>query len=230
MSKFFFGAFFVFCSSDLFQWGCLTIKNNAQKEHYVNEDIKTLGFAPSKVVRVIGSEGEQLGLMQLSQAQNTAYDNGLDLVLIAQQADPPVCKIIDYGKFRFERDKKEKEAKKKQQVADIKEVQLSCRIDTNDFNTKANHARRFLTGGDKVKVLVRFKGRMMSHQEIGRELLDRFAAACEEVGSIDKAPILEGRSLVMFLAPLKASEKAAREKAKAAEAAEKAAEAPAEEA
>lgn len=221
MCRNFFSAHFLFLTdNDHISWGCLTIKNNAQKEHYVNEDIKTLGFAPSKVVRVIGSEGEQLGLMSLSQAQNAAYDSGLDLVLIAQQADPPVCKIIDYGKFRFERDKKEKEAKKKQQVADIKEVQLSCRIDTNDFNTKANHARRFLTGGDKVKVLVRFKGRMMSHQEIGRELLDRFAAACEEVGTIDKAPILEGRSLVMFLAPLKASEKAAREKAKAAEAAE----------
>ena len=204
--------------------GALFIKNNSQKEHYVNEEIRSLGFAASKVVRVIGAGGEQLGLMSLSDAQERAYDNGMDLVLITQQADPPVCKIIDYGKFRFERDKKEKEAKKKQQIADIKEIQLSCQIDTNDFNTKVNHARRFLTNGDKVKVLVRFRGRQMSHQELGYELLARFTEACADLGSIDKPPVLEGRSVAMFIAPLKASEKLAREKARAqaeAEASEK---------
>lgn len=155
------------------------------------------------MVRVIGPDAEQMGLLSLVNAQNAAYDRGLDLVLIAPQADPPVCKIIDYGRFRFERDKKDKEAKKKQQIIEIKEIQLSCHIDTNDFNTKANHARRFLTDGDKVKVIVRFKGRQMSHLEIGRGLLTRFTEACADVGNVDKAPLLEGRSIIMFLGPIK---------------------------
>ncbi len=157
------------------------------------------------MVRVIGPDSEQMGLLSLINAQNAAYERGLDLVLIAPQADPPVCKIIDYGRFRFERDKKDKEAKKKQQVIDIKEIQLSCHIDTNDFNTKVNHARRFLISGDKVKVIVRFKGRQMSHLDIGRGLLTRFTEACVDIANIDKAPLLEGRSLIMFLAPIKQS-------------------------
>ena len=110
---------------------------------------------------------------------------------------------MDYGKFRFERDKKDKENKKKQQKVDIKEVQLSCKIDTNDFNTKVNHAKRFLTDGNKVRVVVRFKGRQMAHQEIGAELLERFAAAVSELGSMDKKPVLEGRNLAMFIVPVK---------------------------
>lgn len=157
-----------------------------------------LGFAPTKIVRVIGPTGEQLGLLTVAAAQNNAYDKGLDLVMITAQADPPVCKIIDYGKFRFERDKREKEAKKKQQVMNLKEIGLSCKIDTNDFNTKVNHARRFLTGGDKVKVIVKFKGREMSHLDVGRELLQKFREACEDIGSVDKAPNLEGRSMSMI--------------------------------
>lgn len=161
-----------------------------------------LGFAPTKIVRVIGPTGEQLGLLTVAAAQNNAYDKGLDLVMITAQADPPVCKIIDYGKFRFERDKREKEAKKKQQVMNLKEIGLSCKIDTNDFNTKVNHARRFLTGGDKVKVIVKFKGREMSHLDVGRELLQKFREACEDIGSVDKAPNLEGRSMSMFITPL----------------------------
>lgn len=172
----------------------------------INEEIDAIaGFGPSKVVRVVGPEGEQLGLMQLSAARNTAYDRDYDIVLIAPQAEPPVCKIMDYGKFKFERDKKEKEAKKKQQTVEIKEIQLSCHIDVNDFNTKANHAIRFLKEGNKVRVLVRFKGRQMAHQEIGRELLARFEEHCSEVGSPEKQPMLEGRSLLMVLAPLKAT-------------------------
>lgn len=182
--------------------GCLTIKNNNAKEHVVNEEIKSL-FPASKQFRVIAGDGEQLGLMTYMTAQNTAYDRGLDLVLIAQQADPPVCKIIDYGKFRFERDKREKEAKKKQQIMDIKEVQLTCQIDVNDFNTKVKNARRFLSAGNKVKVGIRFKGRQMSHTEVGRELLDRFRAGCEELCTMDKAPVLEGRTMTMFLTPVK---------------------------
>lgn len=146
-----------------------------------------------------------MGLLSLANAQNAAFERGLDLVLIAPQAEPPVCKIIDYGRFRFEKDKKDKEAKKKQQVIDTKEIQLSCHIDTNDFNTKLNHARRFLTSGDKVKVSVRFKGRQMSHIEIGRDLLTRFNEACADIANVDKVPKLEGRSLTMFLAPIKQS-------------------------
>lgn len=181
--------------------------NNSDREYYVNDELKTvLGFAPSKTVRVVGPTGEQMGLLTLSAALNSAYESGLDLVLMAAQADPPVCKIIDYGKFRFERGKREKEAKKKQQIMETKEIQLSCQIDTNDLNTKVNHARRFLTGGNKVKVIVKFKGRQMSHVDVGRELLDRFYAACEDLGNVDKKPVLEGRFMTMFITPLKKSE------------------------
>ncbi len=170
----------------------------------INEDIFQIqGFSQTKQVRVIGSDGEQLGVIALSNALNIAYDSGFDLVLIAPQGDPPVCRIMDYGKFRFERDKKEKEARKKQQVIDIKEIQLSCHIDVNDFNTKVNHALRFLGNGDKVRVMVRFKGRQLSHPELGTELLEKFEKACEGKGSVEKAPAMEGRSMIMFISPLK---------------------------
>jgi len=124
-------------------------------------------------------------------------------VLMSAQAEPPVCKIMDYGKFRFDRDKKEKEARKKQKVIEVKEIQLTCLIDVNDFNTKVNHARRFLTDGNKVKVMVKFKGRQMSRQDVGKELLERFKGACADLGSPEKAPILEGRNMIMFIAPAK---------------------------
>ncbi len=184
---------------------CFTIaaKNNS-KEMTINEEITQLqGFSASKQVRVIGSDGEQLGVIALSTAQNMAYDRGYDLVLIAPQGEPPVCRIMDYGKFKFERDKKEKEARKKQQVVDIKEVQLSCHIDVNDFNTKVNHALRFLGNGDKVRVMVKFKGRQLSHPELGIELLKKFEQACAEKGTVDKAPAMEGRSMLMFISPIK---------------------------
>ncbi len=185
----------------------------------INEAINQLqGFTRTKQVRVIGADGEQLGVIALSTAQNMAYDKGLDLVLIAPQGEPPVCRIMDYGKFRFERDKKEKEARKKQQTVEVKEVQLSCRIDVNDFNTKVNHALRFLGNGDKVRVMVKFKGRQLSHPELGAELLKKFEQACAEKGSVDKAPAMEGRSLVMFISPLKpTSAKQKAEKAAPAE-------------
>ena len=155
------------------------------------------------MVRVIGASGEQLGIITLSTALDTAYNDGLDLVLMSAQSTPPVCKIMDYGKFCFDRDKKKKEAKKKQQRVDIKEVQLSCKIDVNDFNTKANNAKRFLKSGNKVKVLVIFRGREMAHQEVGRNLLDKFAADVSEFGTIDKAPLMEGRSMTMLISPVK---------------------------
>ena len=177
------------------------IKTNS-KELTINEGI---GFPDSKVVRVIGIEGEQVGMLRFGEALDLAYDKGVDLVLIAPQADPPVCRTMDYGKFRFERDKKEKEARKKQQVVEIKEIQLSCRIDTNDFNTKLGHARRFLTGGDKVRVVVKFKGRQMTHLDIGRDLLAKFEEECKDVGTVEKRPVLEGRAMSMMIVPLKAS-------------------------
>ena len=167
------------------------------KELLINEEIK------AKEVRVIGPDGETLGIMSASAALSTAYDQGYDLVLMAPQATPPVCRIMDYGKYKFERDKKEKEAKKKQQVIELKEIQLSCRIDTHDFETKLRHARRFLEGGNKVRVVMRFKGREMSHVGIGQEIMKKFEDACQDLGAADKAPVLEGRFMSMVLTPLK---------------------------
>ncbi|MFA5561950.1 MAG: translation initiation factor IF-3 [Eubacteriales bacterium] len=154
-------------------------------------------------VRVVGPDSEQLGVMKLEAAKNYAYGQGLDLVLIAPTAAPPVCRIMDYGKFRFEREKKEKEAKKKQQIVKIKEVQLSCRIDTHDFNTRVNNAKRFLADGDKVKVVIRFRGREMTHMEIGREVLRQFQEALAEYASVEKYPLVDGRNMIMVMAPIK---------------------------
>jgi translation initiation factor IF-3 len=164
----------------------------------LNEDIT------AKEVRLIGPEGETLGIMSSAKALEMAYDRGLDLVMMAAQATPPVCKIMDYGKYCFERDKREKEARKKQQTVELKEIQLSCRIDTHDFETKARHALRFLSEGNKVRVVMKFKGREMSHMNIGREVLERFEAACQEAGTVDKKPVLEGRFMSMVISPVKA--------------------------
>ncbi len=169
------------------------------KETPINEEIK------AKEVRLVGTDGEQLGIMSSDAALKMAYDKGLDLVMMAAQAEPPVCRIMDYGKYRFDKVKREKEAKKKQQTVELKEVQLSCRIDTHDFETKVNHATRFLTGGNKVRVVVKFRGREMSHMEIGRELLDKFAQSVAEIGTVDKKPAVEGRFMSMIIVPVKAS-------------------------
>ena len=171
--------------------------NISAKELLINEEIK------AKEVRVIGEDGESLGVMSPDKALAMAYDQGYDLVLMAPQAVPPVCRIMDYGKYRFERDKKEKEAKKKQQVIEIKEIQLSCRIDTHDFQTKLKHAQRFLSEGNKVRVVMRFKGREMSHIAIGQEIMTKFIEDCSELGSSDKAPVLDGRFMSVTLTPLK---------------------------
>ena len=154
-------------------------------------------------VRVVSSDGEQLGLMSAKDAQEMAYAKNLDLVKIAPQAKPPVCKIMDYGKYKFELSKKEKENRKNQKVVNIKEVQLSPSIDTNDFNTKCNHAIKFLKKGDKVKVMVRFRGRELSHSQIGFTLLEKFAEQAKEAGTVEKPAKLEGRNMTMFLAPIK---------------------------
>ena len=171
--------------------------NISAKELLINEEIK------AKEVRVIGEDGESLGVMSPDKALAMAYDKGYDLVLMAPQAVPPVCRIMDYGKYRFERDKKEKEAKKKQQVIEIKEIQLSCRIDTHDFQTKLKHAQRFLSDGNKVRVVMRFKGREMSHIAIGQEIMTKFIEECSELGNSDKAPVLDGRFMSVTLTPLK---------------------------
>ena len=168
------------------------------KEMTINEEIKF------KEVRVVGVEGEAIGIMSSDAALKMAYDQGYDLVLMAPQAQPPVCRIMDYGKYRFERDKKEKEAKKKQQTVELKEIQLSCRIDTHDFETKARHAVKFLESGNKVRVVMRFKGREMSHVGIGQEIMKKFQDTCSEVGSVDKAPVLDGRIMSMVISPVKA--------------------------
>ena len=150
---------------------------------------------------MIDADGSQLGIMSSRDAQRVAAEKNLDLVKIAPQAVPPVCRIMDYGKYRFEQAKREKEARKNQKVVEIKEERLSLNIDTNDFNTKVNHALRFLKDGNKVKVSLRFRGREMAHQQLGDTLMTRFAEACAELGSVEKIPKLEGRSMIMFLAP-----------------------------
>ena len=152
---------------------------------------------------MLDENGEQLGIMDLDSAKKYAYDRDLDIVLIAPQAKPPVCRAMDYGKFRYEQDKKEREAKRKQQIVELKEVQLSCRIDKHDFDTKAGRAKKFLDSGNKVRVSLRFKGREIAHPEIGEEMLERFAEAVSESGSIEKKPKLEGRQMIMFISPLK---------------------------
>lgn len=169
--------------------------NISNKEIQINEEIR------DKELRVIGSDGVQLGILSLSQAMNIAIDKNLDLVKIAPQAKPPVCKIMDYGKYRFEQAKREKEARKNQHIVDIKEVRLSLNIDTHDFNTKLANALKFMKKGDKVKVSIRFRGREMGHPEHGYNAMNRFAQACAEVAVVEKPPKLEGRSMLMFLAP-----------------------------
>ena len=150
---------------------------------------------------VIDADGSQLGIMPTRQALQIAAEKGLDLVDIAPQASPNVCRIMDYGKYRYEQAKREKEARKNQKTVDIKEVRMSMNIDTHDFETKINQAVKFLQGGDKVKVSVRFRGREMAHTELGRELLDRFKDAVSECGAIDKPAKMEGRSMAMFISP-----------------------------
>ena len=167
----------------------------AKLVHELNEEIN------DKEVRLIGSEGEQLGIMSSAEALKIADEQGLDLVKISPQAVPPVCKLMNYGKFRFEQSKREKEAKKNQHVVEIKEIRMSPGIDVGDFNTKLKNAQKFVADGNRVKVSVRFRGREMAHTEIGKDLLDRFAEQCAEVANLDKPAKLEGRMMSIFLSP-----------------------------
>lgn len=150
-------------------------------------------------MRVVGENGEQLGVMPAKDAMKMAREANLDLVKIAPTAKPPVCKIIDYGKYRYELARKEKEAKKKQKTTDVKEIRLSPNIDENDLNTKANQARKFLSKGDKVKVALRFRGREMAHMSMNRQILDKFFERLEDIAIVEKPAKLEGRSMIMFL-------------------------------
>lgn len=159
----------------------------------INEQIR------DKEIRLIGENGEQLGIMSAKEAFKLAQEAELDLVKIAPTAKPPVCKIIDYGKYKYEMLRKEKEAKKKQKITDVKEVRLSPNIDVNDLNTKANQARKFLSKGDKVKVSLRFRGREMAHMNASKQILDDFFSKVEDIAVIDKPAKVEGRSMIMFL-------------------------------
>ncbi len=170
-------------------WRCKVIS-----DLMINEQIR------DREVRVIGEDGEQLGIMSSREAMRLAEEAGVDLVKIAPTAKPPVCKLVDYGKFKYEQTRKEKEAKKKQKVIDVKEIRLSPNIDTNDLNTKVNAARKFLTKGDKVKVTLRFRGREMAHMQNSKHILIDFGESLSDIAVVEKEPKVEGRSMTMFLA------------------------------
>ena len=176
----------------LFALEALTIAND---NHEINEEIL------DSEIRLIGENGEQLGIMSAEEALKIAEEHGYDLVKIAPNSTPPVCRIMDYGKFRFEQTKKEKEAKKNQRTIEIKEIRMGPSIGDNDFNTKLKNGMKFLSDGDRLKVSVRFRGREMAHTEIGVELLNTFAEKCAEIAVLDKAPKLEGRNMSVFLSP-----------------------------
>ncbi len=159
----------------------------------VNEDIR------SHKVRLVDDDSEQVGIVDIREARERAEDRGLDLVEVAPNADPPVVKIMDYGKYLYEQKKKEKEAKKKQHTIEVKEVRFRPQIEEHDFNTKVGHIRRFLEGGDKIKVTVFFRGREMEYQQFGRELLERVIEKTEDIAKVDKPPSMEGRQMVMYL-------------------------------
>ncbi len=174
-------------------WRCVNISS---KELAINEAIKF------KEVRTISADGSQLGVISVAKALEAAYAADLDLVCISPNAEPPVCKIMDYGKYRFEQAKREKEAKKNQKVIDIKEIRLTgVGIDTHDFETKANHAVRFLKDGDKVKFSIRFRGRELGHPDKGYDIMNRFAEYCSDVAVVEKPAKMESRNMFMFLAP-----------------------------
>lgn len=171
-------------------WRCLDIK-----ELQINEEIR------EKEVRLIDDKGNQVGVVPKSRALDMAFESKLDLVKVAANSKPPVCRIMDYGKYRYDMIKKEKEAKKKQKVINIKELRLTPNIESHDLNTKANQAIKFLKDGDRVKVAVRFRGREMGHTEIGKVVLEDFVNLISEHGVVDKKPKMEGRNMVMFLSP-----------------------------
>ena len=172
-------------------------KNNNQKKDLVNGDIRF------PEVLVIDENGKQLGIMSSREAQFKANERDLDLYCAAPDAKPPVCKILNYGKFRYEREKKIKDGKKKQHVVEIKEIQLTPQIGSHDMDTKAKNASKFIQAGNKVKVVVRFRGRQMTHLEVGQEVMDKFIALLSDISSVEKASYMEGRSMIAMLTPKK---------------------------
>ena len=180
-----------------FLYFVLEVLTIAKLDHQINEEIR------DKEVRLIGADGTMLGIMSAAEAQKMADALNLDLVKISPNAVPPVCKIMDYGKFRFEQIKKEKEARKNQRVVEIKEIRMSPGIDTNDFNVKVKNAMKFLRDGNRVKVTVRFRGREMAHTNIGEQLLIKFSQDCSELAGMEKNPKLDGRHMSIFLSPKK---------------------------
>ena len=172
---------------------CFLMEGKTISELMINEQIR------DREVRVIDADGEQMGIMSSAEAMRIAEEAGLDLVKIAPTAKPPVCKIVDYGKYRYELARKEKEAKKKQRTIEVKEIRLSPNIDTNDLNTKINAARKFLSKGDRVKITLRFRGREMAHMANSKHILDDFAQALADISVMEKAPKVEGRAMTMFL-------------------------------
>ena len=171
---------------------------NISKDYLINEEIR------EKELRLVGSDGEQLGVVSSAEARRVAEENDLDLVMISPNAKPPVCKIMDYGKYIYEQSKKEKEAKKKQKVVSIKEIRVSLTIEEHDIDIKAKNARKFLLDGDKVKITVRFRGREMELAHIGQKILDNFATKLDDVCLVEKKPKKEGRNMTMVLGPKKA--------------------------
>lgn len=172
----------------------------SKQSHQINEEIR------DKEVRLVSDDGEQLGIMSAQEALIKAEEANLDLVKISPNAVPPVCKLMDYGKFKFEQTKREKEARKNQHVVEVKEVRMSPSIDSNDFNVKLRNAQKFLNDGNRVKVSIRFRGREMAHTEIGKDLLMKFAEQCAEIATMDKAPNLEGRFMSITLSAKSAKE------------------------
>lgn len=183
-----------------FLWGSprylrLEVLNIANLAHQINEEIL------DKEIRLISDTGEQLGIMSVDAAMDIALQKDMDLVMIAPSSIPPVCKIMDYGKFRFEQAKKDKEAKKNQHIVEVKEIRMSPGIGDNDFGTKLKSAQKFIHDGDRVKVSVRFRGREMAHTNLGEILLKEFAEKCSEIAVLDKEPKLEGRNMSIFISP-----------------------------
>jgi len=172
-------------------------RGRSQDRTLINEAIR------AKEVRLLDNEGEQVGIVSRDEALAKAVEQDLDLVCISPNASPPVCRIMDYGKYRYEQQQKQKESKKNQKILVTKEIRLSPTIDAHDFETKAKHAEKFLTKGDKVKISIRFRARAITHPDIGKDVLDRFAARLSEFGIVEAAPKLEGRSMHMLLAPIK---------------------------
>lgn len=192
----------------------LEVSAISKQELQINEEIR------DKEVLVIGADGGKLGVMSAKDAQKLAFDQNLDLVKIAPQATPPVCRIIDYGKYQFDQQKREKEARKNQKVVDIKEIRMFSAIDTHDFERMVAQGQKFLQGGDKVKVSIRFRKRAIAHPELGAELLERYKEAVGDIAVVDKPAKMEGRAYVMFMSPKQSKPEKKKESAPQAESAE----------